>query len=218
LFLSLLDEGKEGGGFDVSLTPVGIPFFLQFKLSEHIKTANSRETKAKIIFPPYYRFFLRILPQSPQHHMLFKLDDGKNIVRYVAPIFSTLEEFDHLYLTNSVLTNSVFVRPHKIGDFVDGERHTVSFKDRRAYHVLSEPRTEEEPTDDETLARVISGGIEERGAAALTAPALRELRQQLLSIIGEYGTTLLIVVSPDREPTSLLRDIGYLARVYFGAS
>ena len=41
IFPSLIDEGKIGGGYDVNTEIEGIPFFLQFKLSEYLERASS---------------------------------------------------------------------------------------------------------------------------------------------------------------------------------
>ena len=37
IFPSLIEEGQPGGGYDVVMDLAAVPFFLQFKLSEHLK-------------------------------------------------------------------------------------------------------------------------------------------------------------------------------------
>ncbi|MEO0370242.1 MAG: hypothetical protein AAF231_02195, partial [Pseudomonadota bacterium] len=45
IFPSLTKEGQEGGGDDVNFSLGAVPMFLQFKLSEHLKTNNAKEAK-----------------------------------------------------------------------------------------------------------------------------------------------------------------------------
>jgi hypothetical protein len=134
-------------------------------------------------------------------------------VRYVAPLFTTLEDFDRIYSTNEVLSESVFLRPTVFGPFTDVDRHCVSFTDRKTVHWLSEPRTVEERGDDETLLRGVMATLHERGDQALSVPALRDLLGQLAHITSRDLPEAGIRATPEE----LLRRISYLARVYLQA-
>lgn len=46
IFPSLLEEGKEGGGYDVKLDAPGIPLLIQFKRSECMTRRSAKEFKA----------------------------------------------------------------------------------------------------------------------------------------------------------------------------
>jgi hypothetical protein len=43
VFPSLIQEGRAGGGYDVQLPFRGRPLFLQFKLSDSMRTSRARE-------------------------------------------------------------------------------------------------------------------------------------------------------------------------------
>lgn len=139
IFPSLIDEGADGGGYDVKLELPGLPIFIQFKRSECIKIASGREIKrgANLLLP-YYRFAVTASSDSNQHEMLLAWDVHPNEVFYAAPMFHTKPEFDHAFLNGEVRQRSFFVRPRDIGRFSDEKAHHVSFDGTKCYR-LSEP-------------------------------------------------------------------------------
>jgi hypothetical protein len=133
---SLIEEGAQGGGYDVALN-FGVLLFLQFKLSEYMIGAAAAE--ADVIGVPYYRFSLMPTWQSAQHALLFDLEGSGEEVYYAAPEFWTQEQFNAAFLAPSVAANSIFVAPSWIGQVNDEVSHRVVFN-QHAAHFLSEPR------------------------------------------------------------------------------
>jgi len=141
IFPSLIEEGREGGGYDVKLEAPGLPLFLQFKRTECLARRNAREIRAGApLGTPYYRMEITGTDDSEQHRMLIDLDQAPNFVFYAAPMFHRKEEFDAAFLGGTVRHQSFFVPPRSIGHFSDGKAHHLSF-DGSTYVVMSEPRT-----------------------------------------------------------------------------
>ena len=95
VFPSLYQEGQIGGGYDVHLPMMGLPLFLQFKLSDHMVRRSAREAQAGHLSVPYYRMHLRPKRHSAQHEMLLNLENiGGPAVYYVAPAFHQSSELN----------------------------------------------------------------------------------------------------------------------------
>lgn len=125
IFPSLLEEGREGGGYDMKFDFDGVPIFLQFKLSEFL---NSNNAKEKYLFEgPYYRFSLMPLRFSNQHNMLMDLELTGELVFYTAPKFYTIEALNHYFLENTIIDNSIFISPIEIGVLPDEDKHSIVF-------------------------------------------------------------------------------------------
>ncbi|MDB5674309.1 MAG: hypothetical protein JWM65_1291 [Sphingomonas bacterium] len=140
IFPSLIEEGREGGGYDVKLEAPGLPLFLQFKRTDCLSRRSAREIRAGApLETPYYRMEITGKDDSEQHRMLIDLDLAPNLVFYAAPMFHRKEEFDAAFLGGTVRQQSFFVPPRAIGNFPDGKAHHVSF-DGNNYVVMSEPR------------------------------------------------------------------------------
>lgn len=82
VFPSLIQEGQEGGGWDVQLSyGTGFIVFLQFKLCDEMKTRRAREIKdGQITGPPIYRMHIRPGRVSRQHQMLLDLEAAGEMV------------------------------------------------------------------------------------------------------------------------------------------
>lgn len=140
VFPSLLEEGREGGGYDVKLESPGVPFFLQFKRSECLQRRSAKEIKAGASLDiPFYRMTITGKRDSDQHDMLLELDTSPNVVCYAAPMFHQKSEFDDAFLTGVVRQRSFYVRPSDVGAFSDDKSHSVAFDGSRGF-VMSEPR------------------------------------------------------------------------------
>ncbi len=141
VFPSLIEEGKQGGGYDVKLDRPGAPLFLQFKRAECMMRASAYEI-AKHGLPlsvPFYRFPITQRNKSFQHTSLVELDDGTNLVYYAAPRFHTIGEINRAWQNGDVSARSIFVAPSAIGLIRDNEKHAVSY-DRQHTFFCSEPR------------------------------------------------------------------------------
>jgi hypothetical protein len=107
-FISLLEEGSAGGGFDVALDFVAWPFFLQFKIPQIMRRRSEPPRGMPLGFrTPYYRMHLRTERVNSsgmtQHEQLMELEQNNPLsVFYVAPRFHTAEELDQNYLAQCV--------------------------------------------------------------------------------------------------------------------
>lgn len=155
IFPSLIEEGKETGGYDVKLDAPGVPLYLQFKRSHIMQRRSANEIKnlGLPLTVPFYRFAITERNRSLQHTSLIALDDGTNEVFYVAPRFHTLEGINAAWTANRVAQRSIFVSPSDIGIIADDFRHTVSFDGANAYF-CSEPRQIEALTIEQVRSRL----------------------------------------------------------------
>ncbi len=139
IFPSLIEEGKDGGGYDVNLNWPGFPLFLQFKRSDCMVSGRAKELQEGYnLNLPFYRLKITERSRSDQHDMLLELDDGKNQVFYAAPLFHEVKELNEAYLSTEVSIRSFYIRPRDIGK-LDDDFHHVAFDGVRSY-VFSEPR------------------------------------------------------------------------------
>jgi hypothetical protein len=179
--------GGPGGGYDVKLERRGIPLFLQFKLSECMVRTSAAEVRQGLLALPFYRMPLRAARYSEQHQLLCELEQAGNSVRYAAPMFHTVVEFNEAYLNGQILRRSIFLRPSGIGPLPDDADHHVAFRDWKAWWFLSDPRRGDAPLDEETFDADVRHDIGERGATALGEPRLRALVHMMIAIVIRSG-------------------------------
>ena len=132
IFPSLIEEGREEGGYDASLVfKKGKILNLQFKLSDWMKARNTREYKipGHSLPLPYYRFEITSKRISKQHSLLLELEKTHPLTFYVAPAFHLKDEINTHWNSGSVTKHSIFVRPSSIGPLHDPNPHRVCFDD-----------------------------------------------------------------------------------------
>lgn len=128
-FPSLQDEGKEGG-YDVKVSAI----FLQFKLSDYLKSKKSKEMY--LFGYPYYRMKLRCLKFSKQHYLLCNLErENPNQVFYIAPEFYEEKDLTNNFIMRKIIDNSALFSPLEIG-YLDDEKHYIVFDDRSDFGYL----------------------------------------------------------------------------------
>lgn len=129
VFPSLIEEGQSGGGYDVKMNLGAVPFYVQFKLSEHLKTNNAKEAKvaSSPLIAPFRRFPITSSITSKQHEMLVALNAKHDHVYYCAPDYVTNAALNALWQAGASANRSVYVKPADIGPITDGEKHTVCF-------------------------------------------------------------------------------------------
>ena len=171
VFPSLTDEGKPGGGFDVKLP--GVPVFLQFKLSDYLKTARALDFAG--FGGPYYRFKLRALKHSKQHELLRALELKGNLVLYCAPRFHTSSELNKAFVSLTMCASSVFVKPSSIGILPSDKEHSVSFGSAGLKGILRS-----EPVQIRLSGPDVFQSIEVRPAQV--RPSYRQLSDQLIDV------------------------------------
>lgn len=178
VFPSLIEEGREGGGYDVKLQLPAAPLFLQFKRSEYMTRRSAREYRnvrdqGGRLSVPFHRFPITEAPTSNQHDMLLGLDVAPNYVFYAAPRFHTLDEINHAWTTNGVASSSVFIAPSQIGS-LDDDPHTIAFDGAQIWR-CSEPARVEGLDSEQLLAKLL-GAIQED---------IRPLKEKLPELVEE---------------------------------
>jgi len=128
IFPSLIEEGSDEGGYDVKFDLPAVPMMIQFKRPDVMKTARAKEISAHGLGlnTPFYRFHLGSSATSRQHDLLLGHDVGEALVYYASPCFHEIADFDAYYIAQSVINNSIFVRPRDIG-WLSAEPHHVSY-------------------------------------------------------------------------------------------
>lgn len=189
VFPSLYQEGQPGGGYDLHLPLVGMPLFLQFKLSDYMVRGTAREAQAGQLSVPYYRMHLRPRRHSAQHEMLLDLENiGGQTVYYVAPSFHQSSELNDAYLKHEAGVRSIWLKPSDIGQLPDDDDHYVAFHDPRRVPVFcSEPRQINASVDFDGFSRHITAQLTQQGEIALREDNIRDLADALKTLLEEKG-------------------------------
>lgn len=180
IFPTLYAEGKVGGGYDVKLPLLGFPIFLQFKLSEFLNSINAKEYVSKTLKTPYYRMHIRSKRYSMQHDLLINLEKSGEYVRYIAPEFYKLEDFNNYYIGSAVITNSALFSPVQIGP-LSADNHYVVFERgvNTAYVCSENPEPVNKLRFHGELEKLIGDG---KGMKKLDEEALIKIEDNLLDL------------------------------------
>ena len=183
---SLRAEGQPDGGFDVALEGVNLLVFLQFKVSHLMTRSMAKGVASGHLTIPHYRFDIHAPRSSDQHRLLLQFEQQPSsiskIVRYVAPAFYFEGHFDNAFLTGTVGTQSVFVRPSQI-ILPDEGPHSVAFVSPTSTPVvLSEPMPIDGDVDYTALERSVKEAVDGH-MTALAGPEMTRVRDGLLDFI-----------------------------------
>jgi hypothetical protein len=229
VFPSLVEEGKHGG-YDVRLDFVGMPLFLQFKLTDYLHAANARERKAGIWSSAYYRMPLRASSDSQQHQLLLEWEESGEAVYYATPSFYEVAMLNRSYALRTVCTNSVFFAPTAIGALPTDDTYAVSFSTVPASPCAgAEPTTVQAilyPTGKKVeglccamLFSQLAGKVkqfEARSKAEGEHTVYEGLRRRMVNIIkSNFSSESLQFISTVSNLHPLLQ-VTYLARTFFG--
>lgn len=218
LFPSLYEEGKVGG-YDVNIPMKGTPVFLQFKLSDCLERANSKEYPSPIPSLPYYRMYLRPRNNSDQHQLLIDLENSGESVFYIAPEFYLRSELNHFYLSKTVISNSAAFSPVDLGPLPDNDQHYVVFErgTSAGYFCSDNPVEVRKTSIKKGLGHLIESrnvqprDLGERGLQHISEHMLETLSRQksfeLNSDMGELRALL------SNRPS--VEAIGYISRTFF---
>jgi hypothetical protein len=218
VFPSLIEEGRPGGGYDVRLDHPGIPLFLQFKLSDYMRSRNAVEFRYYLFSLPFYRMYLRPRRQSDQHALLLDLENAGNDVFYVAPAFHRVSELNRAYISQNVLSDSIFVAPSAIGALPDDDKHHVSFRLNDRVFLLSTP-VEIKAITSEDLAKHIFTQLQEKHQSGVASmDSLVSLGQEMLALLKErlWDQRDLMAGLEAFSDLSPIQRVAYLARMYYG--
>src|SRR3989442_10599538 len=102
---SLVDESQLG--WDINFRFLGMSLFLQFKLGDFLTRRTA--VQWSLYGHPYFRFEVYRRSHSPQHNLLVRLGKREPFTFYAAPIFHTDAEFNHHFLSRSLVGSTLFV-------------------------------------------------------------------------------------------------------------
>jgi len=228
IFPNLVEEGRPGGGYDVLMKRRGVPLYIQFKLSEYMRSLNAKPAKCIInggfpIAKHFYRFALMKTLRSRQHQMLYKLDRGKNEVLYAAPKFHTLFDMNKYWRNNTIEEESVLVSPRSIGRIRDNNLHHVAFDNQPHAYFCSEAKKVTTTTFDK-LGDCLSLRLNEQ-----TSPLSESLIEHLASARqaltaggdGDLSAGKSLKQEPEKaghqSPRAMLKELATLASRDFNA-
>ena len=221
IFPSLYQEGQLGGGYDVHLPLVGLPLFLQFKLSDCMVRRNALEAQAGKLSVPFYRMYLRPKRLSAQHEMLLNLENAGHAVFYVAPAFHKPSELNDAYRHHKVGPRSIWLSPSLVGPLPDDDDHTVAFDDPHCSPVFcSEPRGIDGPVDFDSFSERITDQLTERGETALQPHNLHRLAAALHAAAREKHEIRMEETNQLAEEISQINrieQIAFFARIFLDA-
>lgn len=218
-FPSLIEEGKKGGGYDVKIPLMGTPVFLQFKLSDCLKTKGAKEHSSLSLKLPYYRMHLRPLKHSKQHQLLLDLESSGQVVYYIAPEFHLPDELNRYYLARRVVRNSAAFSPSSIGPLPDDQEHYVVFErgGTHGYRCSNDPKRVDRSCLADKLKSLRGEG------RTLGDEELLRLAGKMVQVIRERQddddvprdtTPDLEAISRQRSP---LDSVIHIARTYFSS-
>ena len=138
---SLLHEAQLG--FDVKFQDLGRIVVLQFKLGEELKRFHRTDPTQSIpsLSRPFWRY--KVDTTGHQFRLLEDLETRHSDVYYVAPRFSSWQEYDKAFQEKKVLENSLILKPSEINRGISQQGaapgvHRIAYDGWRRY-VCSEP-------------------------------------------------------------------------------
>lgn len=187
VFPSLYDEGA-GKGYDLKLDKqIGIPLFLQFKVSHFIYGHNAKEFSKGAFISPLYRMYITPRNISTQQKDLLALEmAGNSEVRYAAPAFHTLNSLNDFYLTHKVKENSLWVSPSFFEPIKDNQRHHASFQlGGKLVRFSDSPIEIDKPFGFDVFQKDLINAFEKKSKSSLTAENLSKMLSLLESKMSQ---------------------------------
>jgi hypothetical protein len=123
---------EEDLGFDVGFLDNASPLLIQYKRSDQLTTGNAREEREHDYSTPYYRFKTRTsndISDPSQHEILTDVADHIEHTYYVAPKFTSWEEYRHFAAGDRISYNSAFISCKDAPTPFDNEDHYICYRD-----------------------------------------------------------------------------------------
>jgi hypothetical protein len=221
-FPSLVEERERG--YDVKFPLVGTPVFLQFKLSEFMKSRRAK------YWPnhgsPFYRMAIYKRRASNQHNRLKELSNFEPEVYYAAPAFHKEDRFQRLFASNEIISATAFIPVRGLPPITDNLQHYVTFCDSGLPPLFQWHSNESTPIEEASMGREWLESLHRRieKPRDLGERFFLQLRTILYKIIVETANRRQIQMGLDwnfplgrsDEPRSVFREIGFLLATYFG--
>ena len=226
VFPSLRDERSKG--WDVRLDTPGIPFFLQFKLSDRLTRPYA--TYWRVHKGPYFRVDITPLSRSPQHNLLKDLNDrGEDNVYYVAPFFYKMSQFNDAYVSNEIYERSLLIPVNRLPRLNDDEAHHLTFARTNDFRWhTDEVNLHGQAIEGDFAARYLEGHIDDLFAQGTIEPVRRRyftnlhtrLEEMLRSALGfsfrPFESIDIVNLDIDDPLEGPMSAIKYYLKTYFG--
>lgn len=115
-------------GWDARLPLVGMDYYYQFKLSDHLLRSNATFIRDGTYHNPYYRIALHRHNNNRQHQRLKELSGTNPNTYYVAPEFNNLDEFNAAFLNSQIVSQSRLIQLTECDEITDSEQHYITFQ------------------------------------------------------------------------------------------
>jgi hypothetical protein len=222
-FPSLIKE--KDLGYDVKFPLIGCPLFLQFKLSEFMKSRRAKQ------WPyhghPFYRVEVYKRLVSNQHNLLKQLASSEPDVYYAAPAFNKEDRFQQLFVANEIISGSAFIPIRRLPRISDDQQHYVTFSEAGSPPVFRWHSDEGVPIEGAMMGKEWLQGLHRQMEKPrdLGDRFFLQLRFLLHKILEEITDRRQIPLLLDRglplnrsdDPRAVFREIGFLLATYFGA-
>lgn len=183
-------------GFDVKFRlqqgNIEHSLFLQHKVSHFVSIRYGKYARLFDFHDgSYFYFNLVRLEKSPQHNLLYSLQQSGEEVYYSAPLFYDRNAFTQHFVDNAVIDNSIFIDPSGIGQITDLDLHRISYSQNGTKAAFcSDPEELGSPLDFKNLSKTIKKRkIDEKyfeKLFILLIESLKSVYRAKLSLPAEY--------------------------------
>jgi hypothetical protein len=123
-------------GWDARLPLIGMDYYYQFKLSDHLIRPNAKFIKDGTYHDSYYRIALHRHNSNRQHQRLKELSGTNPNTFYITPEFNTLDEFNAAFLNNQIVSQSRLIPLNECDEITDSEQHYITFQQGQEEWIL----------------------------------------------------------------------------------
>jgi hypothetical protein len=153
-------QAEQALGWDAHIPLQGVDFYYQFKLSDYLSRSNAQFISDGTYYSAYFRISLHRKNGNQQHRRLRNHAIDSTHTYYVAPEFSTLDEFNQSFLGHSISTHSRLIPLSDCDDIYDSDQHYLIYQpDVAGFIQLSEPKRHERSYFGRELDRVYRESI-----------------------------------------------------------
>lgn len=155
-------QQEQHAGWDAHLPVLGVDFYYQFKLSDHLSRANATFIAEGVYSSPYYRVALHRRNLNRQHQRLRQHSATYRHTYYVAPEFDTIDDFNAAFLSSQITARSRIIPLTDCDDINDGAQHYITFQPgSREWKQHSEEKTHDISYSGRDLEKLYLGTRQE---------------------------------------------------------
>lgn len=121
-------RSEQDAGWDAHLPVNAIDFYYQFKLTEYLSRRNAAFIADGTYSAPYYRISLHRKDNNRQHQRLRNHSAVNPHTFYIAPEFTSAEDFNNAFLGKQMTQQSRAIPVSDCDDIHDGDQHYITFQ------------------------------------------------------------------------------------------